>query len=91
MVLHLFWNLEIIETTFRIKNFMIWLKHLGFPIVFPEQISVAEYLQNVLHLQKKYPQLVVLSEIGTIGREQSITENQLIQSMEHYQKMIAEI
>jgi hypothetical protein len=34
---------------------------------------------------------VVLSEIGTIGREQSITENQLIQSMEHYQKMIAEI
>lgn len=91
VMLHLFWNLEIIDSSFRIKNFMIWLKHLGFPILFPEQISVAEYLQNVLHLQKKYPQLVVLAEIGTIGREQSMTEKQLIKAMEQYQKMIAEI
>ncbi|KAF1305461.1 hypothetical protein IV487_09960 [Enterococcus saccharolyticus] len=91
MLLHLFWNLEVIDSSFHIKNFMIWLKHLGFPIDFPSQISVAEYLQNVLHLQDKYPELVVLSEIGTIGVRESIKEKQLIQAIEHYQKLVMEI
>ncbi len=91
MLLHLFWNLEIIATSFHLENFMIWLKQLGFPILFPEQISVAEYLQHVIHLQKKHPRLVVLSAIGKIGTEQAVTEKQLLRAMEVYQQMSKKI
>lgn len=91
MLLHLVWNLQIIESTFHIKNFLIWLKYLGFPVYFPEQISKAEYLENVLILQNKYPDLVILSEIGTIGSTQRISEKELLQAMETYQRIILEI
>lgn len=91
IVLHLCWNLEIMDASFNMKNFLIWLKHLGYPVIFPEQLSVAEYLQHVINLQEKYGDLVVLSKVGTIGERQEMNEQQLLQTIETYQQLIAKI
>lgn len=91
ILLHLCWNLEVVGATFKLKNFLIWLNHLGYPVTFPERLSVAEYLQNVIHLQEKNPSLVVLSEVGKIGEQHPIDERQLLQTVEQYQQLIAEI
>ena len=91
VLLQLNWNLSTIDSTFHLKNFLIWLKHLGFPIAFPDELSIAEYLQNVLHLQARTSNLVVLSEIGTIGETRKLNEQELLQAMTRYQELLAEI
>ena len=91
ILLHLNWNLTLFDPAFHLKNFLIWLKHLGFPIAFPEQLSIAEYLQNVLKLQARTSNLVVLSEIGTIGDTRKIDEQELLQAMMRYQELLAQI
>lgn len=90
MLLQLFWNLEIIDSSFQIGNFMRWLKVLGYPIEFPEQLLIGEYLENVLALQGEN-KLVALSEIGKVGEFQSADEKTIIKAINHYQKIISEI
>ncbi|GAA3024395.1 hypothetical protein [Tetragenococcus solitarius] len=90
MLLQLFWNLELNDSSFQIDNFMSWLKRLGYPIEFPKQLLIGEYLENVLRLQGEN-KLVVLSKIGKIGKSQSADEKTMIKAIDHYQKIISEI
>ena len=48
LLFHLFWAIQWSIEDFQIENFLKWLHRLGFPIFLPRQISLAEYLQNVL-------------------------------------------
>lgn len=91
LLFHLIWNLPSLKEAFHIENFMHWLGQLGFPIFLPEQISVAEYLQNVLKLQAKENGLVVLQKIGTMREKQFATEQNLLPALETYQKICTKI
>ena len=53
MLFQLVWNVEITNMPFQLKNFFIWLKHLNYPIDWPEQLSKTDYLENVLQLAEK--------------------------------------
>ncbi len=90
LLLQLFWNLEINDSTFRVENFMVWLKKLGYPIELPEQLSISEYLENVLTLQEDQ-KLSVLSEIGETGASCFANEKTMIRAVERYQKIISKI
>lgn len=86
-LLHLTWNYMEESWDFKIDNFLIWLEHLGFPIVFPEQISMAEYLENVRKLVGEEGNLVCLTKVGEIGPNKEVKEQSLIQAFEVYQKI----
>ncbi|MEK2534303.1 hypothetical protein WN873_01770 [Tetragenococcus halophilus] len=90
LLLQLFWNLEINDSTFRVENFMVWLKKLGYPIELPERLSISEYLENVLTLQENQ-KLSVLSEIGETGASCFADEKTMIRAVERYQKIISKI
>jgi len=90
LLLQLFWNLEINNSIFRIENFMIWLKKLGYPIELPERLLISEYLENVLTLQENQ-KLTVLSDIGETGAPCFADEKTMIRAMERYQKIISKI
>lgn len=90
LLLQLFWNLELNDVTFQIKNFMLWLKKLGYLLELPATLSVGEYLEQVLTLQKE-KSMLVLSGIGEIGYRQVADERTVINAIERYQKIISEI
>ncbi|MDN6640350.1 MAG: hypothetical protein L0L10_06165 [Tetragenococcus sp.] len=91
LLLQLFWNLELNDSTFQIENFMTWLKRLGFPIELPEQLLVGEYLEQVIALQEKN-KLLVLTDVGKMGRNWQIAnEKTMLKAIERYQKIISEI
>ena len=66
MLFHLTWNVGLADMSFQLKNFFIWLKHLGYPIDWPEQLSKIDYLENVLLLAEKSKKILVLKKIGII-------------------------
>jgi len=90
LLLQLFWNLELNNSTFQIKNFMLWLKKLGYPLELPRTLLVGEYLEQVLSLQEE-DHMRVLSDIGKIGNTQEADEKTVINAIERYQKIISEI
>lgn len=84
------WNLTVSDLHFNFKNFMIWLVRLGFPIMLPENISLADYGQQVIELAHESP-LAQLTQIGKIGSERIPTQKELLQTFEVYQKIVSEI
>lgn len=90
-LMHFFWN-ELEEAwDFKSENFLIWLKHLGFPVFFPEQISMAEYFVNVMNLVGQGGTLVTLKRVGEQGPDKVVKEQTLIQAFEAYQKICEKI
>lgn len=69
---------------------MIWLVRLGFPIMLPENISLADYGQQVIELAHESP-LAQLTQIGKIDSERIPTQKELLQTFEVYQKIVSEI
>lgn len=91
LLFQLVWNIERNEISFQLKNFFIWLKHLGYPIDWLEQLSEAEYLENVLILAEKSKKILVLEKIGIIEGYHSPNENELLKMMTRYQRIVNEI
>ncbi|MGN8982418.1 hypothetical protein ACTNBL_08800 [Enterococcus villorum] len=91
ILFHLVWNTEIMNMSFQLKNFFIWLTHLNYPIEWPDHLSKSDYLENVLHLAKKSKKILVLKKIGIIEKYQSPNEQELVQTMTSYEKIISEI
>jgi hypothetical protein len=69
---------------------MIWLVRLGFPIIVPEGISLADYGQQVIALAKEKP-LAGLIQVGEVGMKKVPTQKELLQTFEIYQKIVTEI
>ncbi len=90
LLFELAWNIESSELHFNFKNFMIWLVRLGFPIVIPPAVSLADFGQQVINLAKEKP-LRGLAKIGGIGIEKIPTQKELLQTFEVYQKIVTEI
>ncbi|MHC5267559.1 hypothetical protein ACYSNO_00025 [Enterococcus sp. LJL98] len=89
-LMHFIWNAFEETWTFNLENFLLWLNHLGFPIFFPEQISMAEYFQNVLQLVEGGT-VVCLTRVGEKGPDKKVNEQSLINAFENYQKICREI
>lgn len=90
LLMELCWNVCTRGLHFNFKNFVIWLGQLGYPVSLPEPISLGEYGQQVIALAKEHP-LIELEAIGTIGKQQVPTQQELVDTFDHYQKLIEEI
>ncbi|MGM0166362.1 hypothetical protein IGI39_001321 [Enterococcus sp. AZ135] len=84
------WNVTASNLHFNFKNFMIWLVRLGFPIMMPEGISLADYGQQVIALAQEKP-LVGLIQVGEVGMSKVPTQGELLQTFKEYQKIVNEI
>jgi len=84
------WNVTANDLHFNFKNFMIWLVRLGFPIMMPEGISLADYGQQVIALAQEKP-LAGLVRVGEVGMNKIPTEKELLRTFEVYQKIVVEI
>lgn len=91
LLFHLLWNQAAAGFSFQLKNFFIWLWQMGLPVVLPKEISLTEYLENVRNLQEEEKKLLFLTEIGKIGDRRYAKETELVQAMEAYRQIIAEI
>ncbi|MEY8444894.1 hypothetical protein AALA44_01525 [Enterococcus ratti] len=91
ILFHLVWNIKITDIPFQLKNFFIWLKHLNYPIEWPERLLKTDYLANVLQLAEKSKKILVLKNIGIIENHQIPNEQELIQMMTCYEQIIREI
>lgn len=90
LLFELAWNVTTSNLHFNFKNFMIWLVRLGFPIIVPKGISLADYGQQVIALAQEKP-LASLNNIGDIGTKKIPTQQELLQTFEAYQKIVTEI
>ncbi|MGX7204347.1 hypothetical protein [Enterococcus pingfangensis] len=90
LLFELGWNITASDLHFNFKNFMIWLVRLGFPIVVPTGISLADYGQQVIALAQEKP-LAGLVQIGKVGAKKLPTQKELLQTFEAYQKIVTEI
>lgn len=91
ILMQLIWNSEIKSLSFQLKNFFIWLQHLGYPIIWPEEISKMDYLENVLVLAEKSKKILVLEKIGIIDGYQLPNEQELLKTMASYERIVQEI
>lgn len=91
ILMQLIWNSEIKSLSFQLKNFFIWLQHLGYPITWPEEISKMDYLENVLVLAEKSKKILVLEKIGIIDGYQLPNEQELLKTMASYERIVQEI
>lgn len=90
LLFELAWNVTASDLHFNFKNFMIWLVRLGFPIMMPEGISLADYGQQVIALAQEKP-LAGLVQVGEVGVNKIPTQKELLRTFEAYQKIVTEI
>lgn len=90
LLFELAWNVTASDLHFNFKNFMIWLVRLGFPIMMPEGISLADYGQQVIALAQEKP-LAGLVQVGEVGMNKIPTQKELLRTFEVYQKIVTEI
>lgn len=86
-LLHLSWNAVVQEFPFHFENFYRWLTYLGFPLAIPEQIFMAEYLENVLNLLEEKRDLPIITKIGMLGDKSTVKAADLIEAYETYQRL----
>jgi 3-dehydroquinate synthetase len=91
LLFHLIWNAQHQQLSVKLDKLCIWLYQLGYPLVLPDQLSLSEYFQQVLDIQKREKKLLFLSEIGTIGGRTSALEDDLVRTMNAYQTIIKQI
>lgn len=90
-LLQLLWSQRINRFTFYYKNFLIWLIHLGYPIDFPEQISISDYVEKITDCVANGEKPSVLKEIGIVEVSKKPTVTELIETIENYQLILSEI
>ncbi|MFD1899648.1 hypothetical protein [Enterococcus termitis] len=90
-LLQVLWSQEINQFSFHYKNFVIWLIHLGFPVEFPEQILVSDYVEGVLTCVRQGERALLLTEIGKNEQWQVPKAEDLIRTVENYKTIIKEI
>lgn len=90
LLFELAWNVTASDLHFNFKNFMIWLVRLGFPIMMPEGISLADYGQQVIALAQEKP-LAGLVQVGEVGMNKIPTQKELLRTFEAYQKIVIEV
>ncbi|MDA9470284.1 hypothetical protein [Enterococcus sp. 5H] len=90
-LLQLLWSQEKNQFSFHYKNFIIWLIRLGFPVDFPEQILVSDYVEGVLKCIDRGQTALCLKEIGEIDSIQLPTTEELLMTVEKYKTTLLEI
>ncbi|MBO0440970.1 hypothetical protein [Candidatus Enterococcus ikei] len=90
-LLQLLWSQESNQFSFHYKNFMIWLIHLGYPIDFPEQILVSDYVEGILQCVDRGETAVLLKEVGVIDQAQKPNAEDLLVTVEKYKTILKEI
>ncbi|MBL1224476.1 hypothetical protein [Enterococcus sp. BWR-S5] len=90
-LLQLLWSQQKTGFSFHIKNFLIWLIRLGYPIEFPDQIFVSDYVQELLNCAEEYGEALVLQDIGVPGGKEYFDAEELLQTIDEYKKMIENI
>lgn len=90
-LLQLLWSQQKTGFSFHIKNFLIWLIRLGYPIEFPDQIFVSDYVQELLNCAEEHGKAVVLQDIGMPGEKECFDAEDLLQTVDEYKKMIENI
>lgn len=90
-LLQLLWSQQKTGFSFHIKNFLIWLIRLGYPIEFPDQIFVSDYVQELLNCAEEYGKAMVLQDIGVPGEAECFDAEELLQTVDEYKKMIENI
>lgn len=90
-LLQLLWSQQKNGFSFHMKNFLIWLIRLGYPIEFPQQIFVSDYVQELLNGAEEYGTALVLEDIGVLGAAECFDAEELLQTVEEYKKMIENI
>lgn len=90
-ILQLLWSQEVNQFSFHYKNFIIWLIRLGFPVEFPEQILVSEYVEGILKCVERGEQAALLKEVGVLDQLQKPTTEDLLATIEQYKIILKEI
>ena len=90
LLFHLIWNVQQQQLAVKLDKLCLWLDQLGFPLVLPDQLSLSDYFQQVLLLQKK-EKTAFYQKFGTIGGRTSALEEDLVQTMSAYQTIINQI
>ncbi|MTD38943.1 hypothetical protein GIX45_09900 [Erwinia sp. CPCC 100877] len=90
-LLQLLWSQEVNQFPFHFKNFIIWLIHLGFPVDFPEQILVRDYVEGVLQCIRQGETAIILEEIGKTNGTRKPTAAELLATVENYKTILKEI
>ena len=86
-LLHFSWNAVVQDFQFHFENFYHWLAYLGFPLEIPEQIFMAEYLENVLNLLEDKRYLPIITQIGVLGDKKAVKAADLIKGFETYKHL----
>lgn len=90
-LLQLFWSQEVNKFSFHYKNFLIWLIHLGFPVDFPEQILVSDYVEGILKCVERGQTAAILKEVGQLDTMQRPKTEDLLATVEKYKTILKEI
>lgn len=90
-LLQLLWSQEVNEFSFHYKNFIIWLIHLGFPVDFPEQILVSDYVEGVIKCITRGETAALLWKVGEVAQYQQPTVEELLKTVEKYKTILKEI
>ncbi|MBO0468221.1 hypothetical protein JZO73_11845 [Enterococcus plantarum] len=90
-LLQLLWSQDVSQFSFHYKNFMIWLIRLGFPVDFPEQILVSDYVEGVLKYVNCGETAALLKEIGQLDSMQQPKTDELLKTVEQYKNILKEI
>ena len=90
-LIQLLWSQEVNHFPFQYKNFLVWLNRLGYPIDFPEQILISDYVENIINCVEQGEDILILDEVGSIGTPKKPTITELIQTIENYQLILSEI
>lgn len=91
VLLHLLWSNTVEPLDFHIKNFFIWFARLGYPLDFPEQILVTDYVEACIQLADKQKGCLVLADIGKEKTHQKPQPLDLLTAVEYYQNLMTEI
>jgi len=90
-LLQLLWSQEVNQFSFHYKNFIIWLIRLGFPVDFPEQILVSDYVEGVLNCLERGEKAALLKEVGEFDRMEQPKTEDLLTTVEKYKTILKEI
>ncbi|MHC5229354.1 hypothetical protein ACYSNW_13835 [Enterococcus sp. LJL99] len=90
-LLQLLWSQRVNQFSFQYRNFLVWLIHLGYPIDFPEQILISDYVENIMICAANDEGPSVLKEVGIIETSKKPTAVELIETIENYYLILSEI
>lgn len=90
-LLQLLWSQEVSGFSFHYKNFILWLSRLGFPVDFPEQILVSEYVEGILKRISHGETVTLLKEVGEISQIQKPKTKDILATVEKYKTILKEI